>query len=473
MTAVLPIANTTALPLRLNDTPRNATPPLRPPPVAAPPISGPGALVITFPDDFDGGVASYALFSAAEVCLEGYLVEGPTAEDAYLEYMFDILDSLNETGVPPAGLNTSCAEINGDGFITIEDLMCLTGIADETFSNTDECLDCPHWQPEEVCREGMDNDCDGQTDKDTYNEVTGEFYNLTGSLVDICSCNELTPCRTLWSITGIPNMTEERFVKRCASINGQDYEWRGWSDWNCTSGRNGWTLVCEGKRFRCTHKRGIWFWNGTGNGTYTLAETISLIAELVNEAKSSPSASDNITLTLGDYITAQDVLDQVSNVTSLEFICTGGCPGVDVSHSSITAEDDVSSTFTATCTRRGAPVHYECEITIGPRLLTPINFIEGVTLNQLIEQSIIGASPLSVAVILLAGTDINSSDILTSLPDVASLDFACEGSCVGLSVTNSRITALQEVPVVFSSVCEEPGAGGYACELTVGTLYMG
>lgn len=383
-----------------------------------------------------------------EDCLRVYLNTSESFEDAYLKYIMDIVRNLSAYGAPPPGVNTECADLNGDGYITPDDWVCMTEFMERNFKRVSECIDCVPEPAAEVCNDGMDNDCDCQIDKDYYDNSAQQYYTINGTVVDVCLCNELTPCAMLREITGLPRMYYDPYVMRCASLNGGVYDWREYGEWGCDSGRSGWNLDCGDKHFSCTEKMGIWYWKGIGNSTYTALDMMMLLAALAEEAKLNHAASGNITFTEGFEIPADSVLAYTSNVTSLVFRCSGDCNGLSVSSSSVSAISDVSESVTATCEDTGEG--YECEITLGAAGEYAPLVSELVSLVNSAKAS----SPATGSMALNRGDYATSGSVLSQVSNVSSLEFSCSG-CLGLSVTPSKITALSAKTVSLNASCAE------------------
>gem|GEM_PF-7068009 len=344
---------------------------------------------VDFPEDFYIDEGPLPITSELMICLEGYLAERLVEKDAFTAYLMDILKSMNETGLPPEGMDASCADLNSDGAITQEDRMCLDGIGDNTFNSTEECLDCPYLLPEEICNDGMDNDCDGQIDRDTYDEETATYY-YTNTIVDLCVCGELTPCEALWSITGIPDINTggillaEPYVMRCSSLNGDVYSWHTWAEWNCTSERAGWMLQCSGYNFTCVRHGQVWAWNDScvsypsltiicdvcnsnktcdkGENWTNCAQDCNLtdtIISLVRDAKNTP-ATVSVRVTEGDSVKSDAILAELPNLESVMFSCPTFCPRLLVTPENITVLDDVPAVFNASCLH--GPSGFNCTV---------------------------------------------------------------------------------------------------------------
>ncbi len=175
------------------------------------------------------------------------------------------LDYLQRYGAYPQNLNLPCADVNGDGYTTDEDYICLEGLIEGTFGHSTDCPVCNKTSPIEVCHDGSDNDCDGQTDRETYNNQQQTFYGSAESPVDICGCNELTLCNWIYDIDGIEGISSKDDQKWCVSVsglNGGSYKWYSDKELECTVSRYRWTMQsnCYCLDYTCTNTDGFWLW---------------------------------------------------------------------------------------------------------------------------------------------------------------------------------------------------------------------
>jgi hypothetical protein len=202
-----------------------------------------------------------------------------TADDEDMYLMRGLLDTQRMIGRPTYDPTPACADVTGDGVITTEDMECLS-------SNFQNCKNCSaRMQQEhaysasmEICGDGRDNNCDGQTDRETYQNSVGDFYSVSnGIMLDTCDCNWRTPCEMLYDRRGgLGNYSKEDDVKRCAKIetaNNMDYnyhstvyDWYTYSEWKCTSERQGWRLTCNGQSYNC--ESGSWVKEGALSVNY-------------------------------------------------------------------------------------------------------------------------------------------------------------------------------------------------------------
>jgi len=186
-----------------------------------------------------------------------------------IPYMREVMTTISILGQSPSPGGDECFDVNNDGYITSEDLQCLSMVIGGTDpANCPQCApDSTSWNPDslEVCSDGRDNNCDGQTDSDTFDRIANSYYSFPGAgpkLEDICSCTSHTPCTMLSSISGMSlnNPTEEN-VKRCVSINNGPYQWANSLEWQCTTLKTGATLMCGGNtKYVCQQSGGVWEW---------------------------------------------------------------------------------------------------------------------------------------------------------------------------------------------------------------------
>lgn len=174
-----------------------------------------------------------------------------------------ILGYIQEYGKSPNGVSIECADVNDDGTITLADYMCLEGTIDGVYKNSSECPFCTPTSEFEICHDGVDNDCDGQTDRETYNN--GEFYGSSDDPVDVCNCSELTPCGWIYDVDGIEGITEESDTKHCVSISGLnngEYRWYSKEESMCNPERENWILnsKCYCDEYICAKTEQMWSW---------------------------------------------------------------------------------------------------------------------------------------------------------------------------------------------------------------------
>ncbi len=196
-------------------------------------------------------------------------VSGVTASD--ISVMKSVIDTISVLGAPPYGSwPPPCVDVNGDGFVTAHDLLCLSGASGGLYSGFDDCEDCSPTGLE-ICNDGLDNDCDGQIDSDTYDEPAEDFYSFSdGEIEDLCGCTASTPCEMLYDPSGgVSDISSESDVKRCASLSslGGEYHWYSQTEWQCDSSKAGSVLICGGVTYTCDGASGEWTRLG-GAGIY-------------------------------------------------------------------------------------------------------------------------------------------------------------------------------------------------------------
>jgi len=192
--------------------------------------------------------------------------DGKTNDILDYEVMASIVDVLQIFGHPPYPTSwpPPCLDITQDGYITMDDYECLVG------QTPTACADCvpSSFASVEVCSDGYDNDCDGQIDKETYNNAGAAFYSYTApTLKDLCDCNSMTPCEMVKD-NGIYGIASESELSRCVSFdNGVTYAWTTKANWQCNSAKNGQPLQCGGgTNYVCNDDTGAWTWIKMGGG---------------------------------------------------------------------------------------------------------------------------------------------------------------------------------------------------------------
>jgi len=131
-----------------------------------------------------------------------------------LPYLSDIINTLGNNQVF-IGLDEvfTCADVNGDGNVTEEDYLCLSAMLSGDATMRDAyCTSCMVAMQAygvdrhgrylryglEICHDGLDNDCDGQTDEDCQcdaNQICDRRYDIDG----ITTTEDLAMCRSFGS----------------------------------------------------------------------------------------------------------------------------------------------------------------------------------------------------------------------------------------------------------------------------------
>jgi hypothetical protein len=431
-------------------------------------------IIVEFPQDFEretGGsddpLTEIIRGMSVGVCLGGYLNSEPTLEEAYLAYLMDILDSISVTGVPAPDADTRCADINNDGYLTIEDRLCLSGSIENEFASLAECPKCVPL-PFEVCGDGVDNNCDGQTDRDVYDNKREEFYRIGGQIADLCSCNELTPCEMMRADTGLFNMHSEENVSRCSSFGG-DYQWRPYSEWACGPSKANEVLTCGGMSFTCVNHMGEWLWNGScmryPDMSYTcdcnndgfcdlwenatscandcptaLFDMLSALETAILEGRGKEPAN----LSAGESVSRGEMLLRLDSV-QLSLECDASvCSGISVSGGTISA--GMYTEFLADAVCEFVAGEYSCVLTIRDLLSQPSEDLASLIENALDHGTYSGT------IFMPAGDAIEVLHIEHLLGIY--LDIGCEGDpCSSLNLEGSSASALADIVVTAEISC--------------------
>ncbi len=190
-------------------------------------------------------------------------------KDGDIAAMATVIDTLQLIGETPYDEDElSCVDINGDGYITLEDYECIS-------TNGISCSDCEVDSDLEICNDYVDNNCDGQIDSETYDNDAESLYSLSSGVIeDLCSCTSKTPCEMLYSVSnGNYEITNEDDTKRCVSLNGEAYSWKTQSQWQCDLSKANNYLECDGTPYVCQEVSDSYVWlKGGGAGTYPLGD---------------------------------------------------------------------------------------------------------------------------------------------------------------------------------------------------------
>jgi|GEM_PF-3997190 len=165
-----------------------------------------------------------------------------------LAYLAAAMSEVQARGIPDDIVRAiTCADVNRDGAITNEDYECLASVLEAERADFTECPDCVPDSSIEICNDGLDNNCDGQTDKDDYDEATDSAH------LNLCDCMLSTPCEMFADADSVPGASGESGVKRCSivSTSGDLPMWHTLPDWQCDSGKACDTLTCGGETYTC------------------------------------------------------------------------------------------------------------------------------------------------------------------------------------------------------------------------------
>ena len=229
------------------------------------------SIYVSFPEDFENAAD---LETPPENIIDGIEVrslhcrtigdfddDGAITQSDY-DILLGYLDELQDTGIPPEYWEY-CADINGDGYLTTEDQVCLSSMLSGVVPNEESCAPCTQNLLYELCGDGIDNNCDGQTDRETYSPEDG-IYGGSGNSADLCECNVYTGCLQVKTADGLPQITNDGEIRFCANIkwaSGETgFNWQTISDWTCDISKSGYWLDCEGYAFECSWVNGEWDW---------------------------------------------------------------------------------------------------------------------------------------------------------------------------------------------------------------------
>ncbi len=196
--------------------------------------------------------------------------DGTPFTDKDLRIMNSLIDAISLLGPLPYDQSImQCADINNDSVLTEHDYLCMDAIVSGG-EVSELCKSCREqlgsaYSDIEVCNDGLDNNCDGQVDEDTYG--SDGLYGSLPTPMDLCSCYSDTPCEMLWDITGLSPVSSESDVLRCAEISyiGPSYRWNSLTERACTKSRADATLKCNGQTYTCTNRSGEWRWENWYN----------------------------------------------------------------------------------------------------------------------------------------------------------------------------------------------------------------
>ncbi len=136
-------------------------------------------------------------------------INGDTVIDALDEALIMMIEA-KQIG----SYSMECADVNKDGRITTEDILCVKSYTSGDREGYFICIGCDENLPQEyqfraeICGDGYDNDCDGLVDRTS-----------TGS-GDLCQCNENTPCWMVMDADGgsVPGINDAN-VKVCRKVS--------------------------------------------------------------------------------------------------------------------------------------------------------------------------------------------------------------------------------------------------------------
>ncbi len=149
-----------------------------------------------------------------------------------------------------------CADVNDDGIVNEDDVLCMRAFLTGDRLNWLVCLDCEENMPPdaygaEICADGLDNDCDGEIDPP-----------------ELCSCNPNTPCDMKRDADGgtSPGVSDGNYmVCRDLSWDHTGYRWVSKGQLTCDQSRQCETIECDGSSKTCSGastRSGKWYSGG-------------------------------------------------------------------------------------------------------------------------------------------------------------------------------------------------------------------
>jgi hypothetical protein len=157
----------------------------------------------------------------------------------------------------------SCADVNEDSYISIEDAECVIAYNAGRLEDYFICIGCDENIPAEyryqaeICNDGYDNDCDGLVDRTS-----------TNPLEDDCACKDDTPCwfmsdADLGTVAGIVDQNV-RLCRHASWLSsgtvGITYQWINVGELVCDKDKECETMVCDGEEKKCAFDGTKWKW---------------------------------------------------------------------------------------------------------------------------------------------------------------------------------------------------------------------
>ncbi len=179
-----------------------------------------------------------------------------------------------------SGYKMGCTDVNKDGRITDEDVLCVKSYTSGKKDDYYVCIGCTDETPKdyrfetEICNDGRDNNCDGLTDR-TSTTYSGDW----------CQCNSQTPCflvkdgdagasagvddgnylicrKTSWE-----GGDEAGYSATTGGVGREGFKWYNPADVACNSERECETILCGSSSWKCAVPGGggndSWAWNDT------------------------------------------------------------------------------------------------------------------------------------------------------------------------------------------------------------------
>jgi len=196
---------------------------------------------------------------------------GDVNGDLRIDEVDEILEMLVEKR-QIADYNRACADVNKDGRITTEDVMCVKSYTAGDRNQYFICIGCdentpPQYRaPVEICNDGYDNDCDGLIDRTSLDPNQDE-----------CRCIEGTSCWMIQDATGGAdrNALDTGKMKVCRKMDWATqnatggsttgmYQWVEPSSLICGKDKECQSMYCAGKTFTCANNGAKWKWYDIG-----------------------------------------------------------------------------------------------------------------------------------------------------------------------------------------------------------------
>lgn len=178
--------------------------------------------------------------------------------DGWTDHQDILIMRLMAEGIIPQNPNLmDCADPNDDGRVDDLDLLC---VEDLFYSGNDgavwrSCFGCDEDLPaeaygDEVCGDGVDNNCDGL------------FDLVPGHADERCRCNDQTPCSMIKDGDGVPGTRSTTIDLFCRKLNWQPhtgYEWVTQDLFTCPGNNRCRTYSCGSDLFQCSGPPGNWY----------------------------------------------------------------------------------------------------------------------------------------------------------------------------------------------------------------------
>jgi hypothetical protein len=201
-------------------------------------------------------------------------IKGDLNGDLVIDELDEILIMLVEAD-QVGGYNMACADVNGNGAITDEDVECVKSYTAGDRDSYFICIGCTDNTPAayrstyEICGDGFDNNCDGYTDR-------------TGDTGDLCQCGENTPCYYVYDTDGgtTPGVSDGN-VKVCRKVSWSagggnssaattggtgGWQWMASSALTCDSSKQCKTMLCSSTVYKCAYGKNGWKWYDLDEG---------------------------------------------------------------------------------------------------------------------------------------------------------------------------------------------------------------